>query len=386
MSGFAQPVQGTVKITGGTIDGVTIGGTTPAISVWSNQYIGTGNKNYTGSTTNQFLNIAYAATGSNSTSSVLQENGIAVNDEVAAPNATLLGFQVANGIGGGGTGLRTALFGHQFTTTFASVGPGPMYGSQAFYCGVEGRAEGNVSLGGSTASSTYQGTNGAALSTLSTLTLNSTAGWPAQGGGTIVTSGGTHQFSYTAVSGATLTGCLYDGNQAHTVATNAAVNGSAIGSYWGGLFYGAIQGGTNHQQVYGAEIDVSVASGSGPLIKGGLLIVQTASDHDRGTVTDIALNIANQLSAGTTWQNGIIFGQTGKGWPFASDSTIIGVQNAGNASVGINFTGVTFAGNQYQGPGFAVAGAGPGAFAAGDKYLIIDASGNVHKSALGPAS
>ena len=28
----------------------------------------------------------------------------------------------------------------------------------------------------------------------------------------------------------------------------------------------------------------------------------------------------------------------------------------------------------------------PGAFAAGDLYLIVDASGNVHKSALGPAS
>jgi hypothetical protein len=79
---------------------------------------------------------------------------------------------------------------------------------------------------------TFAGTNGAALSTLGTLTLNATAaslGYGTTGSGTIITSGGSHTFAWTGTSGSTLTGCTYSGSAGDTVATGAAitpVNGS----------------------------------------------------------------------------------------------------------------------------------------------------------------
>jgi len=75
---------------------------------------------------------------------------------------------------------------------------------------------------------TFAGTNGAALSTLSTLALNNVTGIPifyspGTAAGTIVTNNGTHPFTYTGISGNTLTGCVFSGTQADTVATNAVI-------------------------------------------------------------------------------------------------------------------------------------------------------------------
>lgn len=71
---------------------------------------------------------------------------------------------------------------------------------------------------------TFTGTPGA-VSTLGTLTLASTTGWPTSGSGRIATSGSAtlRAFTYTGVSGSTLTGCLYRGNTTDTVAASAVV-------------------------------------------------------------------------------------------------------------------------------------------------------------------
>ena len=80
----------------------------------------------------------------------------------------------------------------------------------------------NVTSQFSAMSYTYAGTNGAALSTLGTLTLNSTTSGTS-GTGTIVSSGGTGTVAWTGVSGNTLTGSTYSRPGTDTVASGAAV-------------------------------------------------------------------------------------------------------------------------------------------------------------------
>ncbi len=92
--------------------------------------------------------------------------------------------------------------------------------------------------GPTNAATTYTGSSGAQLNSLSTLPVASTTGWPtAGGGGTIVTSGGTQTFTYTGTTGTSLLGVSYVGRLANTVSSGAAVtltkvaagNGEAVG-------------------------------------------------------------------------------------------------------------------------------------------------------------
>ena len=81
-------------------------------------------------------------------------------------------------------------------------------------------------------STTYTGSNGTALSALSTLPIAGTAGgtpWPPTGSGTIVAGGTTHTFTYTGVnpSGLSLTGCAYSGTTSDTVSSNAVIVNTA---------------------------------------------------------------------------------------------------------------------------------------------------------------
>jgi hypothetical protein len=70
---------------------------------------------------------------------------------------------------------------------------------------------------------TFNGTNGTALSALGTLPVASVANVPTSGTGTIVSSGGTGTVTWTGVSGSTLTGCTYSRTGTDTVASGAAV-------------------------------------------------------------------------------------------------------------------------------------------------------------------
>jgi hypothetical protein len=137
--------------------------------------------------------------------------------------------------------------------------------------------------------------------------------------------------------------------------TDLSATGSR-GSFWGSWSFGVLNSGaTNQANVFGAEVDITVASGASVREKKGILIALSATDSVRGSNDDIALNIANQGTVTNTWKNGIMFGDNqvagtatpyGGTWPFASDSTIIGVSTPGSAgnpaNIGIDFSTVTF--------------------------------------------
>lgn len=132
--------------------------------------------------------------------------------------------------------------------------------------------------------------------------------------------------------------------------------GQPIGACWGGWFTGAIDAGTNHAEVWGTEINVSVASGASVFSKVGLLVVLAGADTVRGSVNDAALQIAKQTPVTCSWQNGILFGSeqgsvatpsiTYTSWPFDSTSTMIKASTPGAgtlpANIGIDFSTVTF--------------------------------------------
>lgn len=306
---LGKAVSSAAEITGGTIDGVTIGGTTRATAITTSVLTLAGNKAYSGSTSsNPVLSASYATTGTTTASSVLH-NPIAINDSVSNTSGSTYAFSVTESVQANALGVKTAIYGHAIV---AGNPGGTATNSQ--YVGVLGRADGNVNAGGG--------------------------------------------------------------------------SGTEIGSVWGANFYAATAAAaTYYQQMYGIEIDMSALATTGaPKVKIGLLIAHAGGDSTNGSSVNCAINLASQGSTTAKWSFGLQFGQTSKTWPFNSSSTLIGNQNPGAANIGIDLTGITFSSNQYQGPGFAIGASGPGAFAAGDKYLIIDASGNVHVSALGPAS
>ncbi len=116
--------------------------------------------------------------------------------------------------------------------------------------------------------------------------------------------------------------------------------------------------------VNGNETDVAALTA--PAEKYGQTIVQTAGDAQRGVYGDAALAIGNQSAAATTWQHGLQFGTTQAKWAFATDSTLIGgfLQAQGcaggtcpttlPAGTGVDFSLMSFSTAAFKSPGFLV--------------------------------
>jgi hypothetical protein len=105
------------------------------------------------------------------------------------------------------------------------------------------------------------------------------------------------------------------------------------------------------------------SSGGGADAKASVQLVATGWKSAGNTAADITSLILNSDPTGTTM------------FATADDVTI-----TGNDSLLLSTTALTVNGtlklNSYTGT----------TFVAGDKYLVIDAAGNVHRSAIGPAS
>lgn len=126
-----------------------------------------------------------------------------------------------------------------------------------------------------------------------------------------------------------------------------------------------LPGATNWNIITGSEITIGVRAGASVAYKGGLSVVQWASDAVQGSLEDFGVGIGTQ-SGGTSpgWKVGIQFGMRTGWWPFRSASTLIGTGPgvsggpAMNADWGIDLAAVTFGSGLIRGPGFSVDGSG----------------------------
>lgn len=131
--------------------------------------------------------------------------------------------------------------------------------------------------------------------------------------------------------------------------------GSESGDYYafGGVTE-AFPGATFLHGVKGAEFDTSINAGAGALYHSTLSLVLVNNHAVRGSSFDAALSMTRDNTTTQTWANGIVFGDIFGTWPFATDSTLIGVLGPGtprHANVGIDFTGVVFTNASISLPG-----------------------------------
>lgn len=171
---------------------------------------------------------------------------------------------------------------------------------------------------------------------------------------TAPTGNGSGQF-YTAL-----------GSEARATSGDGGSPGSPRGSVFAANFIARLTGtSTNMNSVVGTEIDVGADGSSTVAYKAGLGIVQLATDNNRGSVADTALQVANQYG-GTApgWLCGICFSGPTGWWPIASTGTIMGTLSAfaGGpsyaAAYGIDFSSVSFSSGFLKSTGFLVDGSG----------------------------
>lgn len=95
------------------------------------------------------------------------------------------------------------------------------------------------------------------------------------------------------------------------------------------------------------EFDTTLGSGSSAAEKHGITVVLGANDAVRATYDDSAIEFGAQDNASAVgWKTGIMFGAYAHQWPFATDSTLIGVQTrqTGTASTSVAKYGVDVSG------------------------------------------
>lgn len=331
---------GKVALTGGTLDAVTVGATTPATSVKTSTLQPSTPVSLTG-TMKSWINGISMAYGTLTGGGNL--NQLYINDAITGDTGYIWGLRVLDNVYDPAVGMRGAIFGHTLVNSADETNTL----AQACYVGVYGRSEGLANLGGSG----------------------------------VTTTGG-----HTAPDGDSSIGSYWGG------------------WFFGALINGTISAATHQEQVFGVEIDVCAQTGTSVAHKIGLLIVHAGENVGdtpggvRGIVQDAALQIANQPN-NSTWLNGIMFGSNAPDsldgvsgdWPFDTDSTIMGTCVLGTdgnpANIGVDFTNVTFTDAALK------TGAAPIVMAemassptqeSGVGKLYVDADGNLHY--LGPTT
>lgn len=136
------------------------------------------------------------------------------------------------------------------------------------------------------------------------------------------------------------------------VSANMGGSTGAYTNYKGNTFGGnsnafTTSGATFISLVNAHEFDATVASGSSAAEKHGMTVVLGANDAVRATYDDSAVEFGAQDNASAVgWKIGIMFGAYAHQWPFATDSTLIGVQTrqVGTASASVAKYGVDVSG------------------------------------------
>lgn len=116
-------------------------------------------------------------------------------------------------------------------------------------------------------------------------------------------------------------------------------------------------GATNWREITGAEVNIAIQAGASASYKNAWSLVALNTDAVQGSVYDAALSISSQGGA-VGWKNGILFSAANGQAPVASNGTLIGTQDAGAVTNGINFGSYTFSGAAIATPGFLVVGTG----------------------------
>lgn len=150
-------------------------------------------------------------------------------------------------------------------------------------------------------------------------------------------------------------------------AVTAAFNDGGTGGSPAGTFQGigvlsvANTGATNLAGVQGLEVDIRLQSGSSTAIKQGILVLSGTGgapfDTQHGSATDAAISIVSSTTNDVGFNFGLVFGQTGFGWPIPSTGTLIGTYTTANSMVaakGIDFSAITFSTSSLSLPGFVV--------------------------------
>jgi hypothetical protein len=140
--------------------------------------------------------------------------------------------------------------------------------------------------------------------------------------------------------------------------TDTTTSAGPRGNVWGLWGYArSLAAATNLSGVFGAELDVSVPSGSSTQLKNILRLAILGGDAVRGTVEDAGIVLAKGSGGSATLVKGILFGSeqgslaatpsTQGNWPFDSTSTMIGTSapygsDVLAANIGIDFSKCTF--------------------------------------------
>jgi hypothetical protein len=333
LGSIATQAASSVALTGGTIDGVVIGGTTKAAGSFT----------------------SLSATGTTTLSGTLA--------------------QTSNRVLAGSGGF-------------------PYLPSNAFLfqqIGVSGTVTGSeVPLNLLAASDTATNTSSVGTITLLQVALASGAGMQ---GSRIATNVSMLYSGGGANSGGT---SIWAGNFVTTASGNDGGTsgglGNLKGSLWGINSQAYLQAGaTYYNFICAHEFDIGVATGASAGIKVGLNIVQ-ASDAVQGIYDDVAISI-NGMGAG--WLTGLGFGSKWSSWPFAASATLIaavpntltvGYVNNLSAAIGLDFSPVTFSQYSLKLPGMTVAPTGALTAYALSSTTTINATGAISSTASVAAS
>lgn len=367
----------TAAHTGGTINGVAIGGTAPAAGAFTTLAA-------SGAVT---LASTLALTGAATIGGTLGVTGAATIGGTLGVTglATLASVAISGGtINGATVGATTAAHGH-----FSNA----QIGTSAAMPAAPRRFTAHVSQTLTTGGAVYRW-GGAVAGTLAapltgyyttamdndTLTFSNTsdgmtlvyeghalsAGW---------TGGRTTQQSFMLINGSGICGSDAYLVSGASFIESLAQMGGGIADLRGNVFarndsvkVGAGSG-YHVKSAFGYEVDIAAYSTTEVGSKGGFKVVQWAADAKRGWITDFAIGINNQ-SNGTApgWRVGYAVGGYEGWWPFTASSRILGlIRTAGTllsgapsvvAGRGLDLTGITLSDSAFASQNFRVDGSG----------------------------
>lgn len=350
-----------VAITGGTLDGVTIGGSVEAIGYFTTlaasgtATFGDGAANYVqvagGASGQPITFTAVGADASPDVRFVLPGRGLVnlprlaignnqLGSALAAPRlATLYADQTLSGSGGQAIRIGGIMRG---TVT------GNLEGYYSQIIDEDRVAFSDINQGmlvNYVASTMRQGWSGGRTLHQTQLYVGNpanpgTSSSGTSGVGAYQVSGASFAYSYGPAGGriGDHRGSLFGRNDATRVRVGS-------GQYW--------------LSTFGNETNVGVATGNLVLWKGGFKIVKWSDDAVPGLVGDYAYGISDQNGA-SGWRVGFQVGAFEGVWPFRSSSQIMAAvpSNIGGpameAATGINLRGITFGRSSFEAAGFRV--------------------------------
>jgi len=149
------------------------------------------------------------------------------------------------------------------------------------------------------------------------------------------------------------------------------------GNFGGVLGVGMTASATYMRGQTGLEIDVHALAGSSLTAQVGLQIVHDGAHAVQGTVTDVALRIADQTSATIGWKDAITVGTYDSRWPVDPNGYVFQLQNGvglvPSGAGGIDLLQAAWSGMGPEGGGFAFRSVG----ASGIGATAIDGSGGI---------